>query len=256
LGSVRVVGSDVIDQLCSELESQLAGRAVVNRERHGAHASEWRLLSPNWCHDALMAKTTRPFDEAYYRRFYDGGKVHDETTIGALVDGILGFTQWWGIEVRSVLDVGAGLGFVGRHLASTRAHIRYQGTDVSEYACREHGHRRVDIASWKPSRPFDLVMCVSVLQYLDDDAFARAAANLGAATRHLLYLELPTARDRRCVIDPERTDLDVHWRSGRWYRNHLEPWFEPIGAGLWSRRGGAVPFFELEAPALAGSRNR
>jgi SAM-dependent methyltransferase len=193
--------------------------------------------------------TTREFDAAYYRRFYDGGRVHDEAKVGALISGVLGFAAWWDVPVRSVLDVGAGLGFAGRWLAAHRPDIRYRGIDVSEWACREHGHRRADISTWRPGRPFDVTVCVSVLQYLDDACLVAAVENLAAATRHLLYLELPTTWDRRHVIDDDRTDLDVHWRSGAWYRRALEPWFEPVGAGIWARRGGVIPFFELEAAA-------
>jgi hypothetical protein len=188
------------------------------------------------------------FDAAYYRRFYEGGLVHDERRIGELMGAVLGLAGWWEIPVRSVLDVGAGLGFVGTWLAAHRPEVRYRGVDVSEWACRTHGHHRADISSWRPPRPSDLTVCISVLQYVSDERFTDAAANLAAGTRHLLYLELPTRRDRTQVIDPARTDMTVHWRSGRWYRDRLDPWFEPVGAGLWSRRGAAVPFFELEAP--------
>lgn len=201
------------------------------------------------------AASAKGFDAAYYRRFYDGGLVHDEVRIGELMSGILGLAAWWEIPVRSVLDVGAGLGFVGSWLAANHPAVAYLGVDLSEWACREHGHRRADIASWRPRRAHDLTMCISVLQYVPDDRFDDAVANLAAGTRHLLYLELPTRRDRTQVIDPTRTDLDVHWRSGAWYRRRLAPWFEPIGAGLWHRPGAAVPFFELEAPGQ-GTRPR
>ncbi len=189
------------------------------------------------------------FDEAYYRRFYDGGAVHDEGRIGSLMSGILGLADWWGVPVRTVLDVGAGLGFVGSWLKGHRPEVRCTGVDVSEWACRAHGHVHADIATWRPPRPSDLTVCISVLQYVPDSAFRDAAANVAAGTRHLLYLELPTRWDRANVIDPAHTDLEVRWRSGAWYRRQLDPWFDPVGAGLWRRRGGAVPFFELEAPA-------
>jgi hypothetical protein len=190
------------------------------------------------------------FDQAYYQRFYADGRVHTPEKIAGLVEGILGLARWWGVPVRSVLDVGAGMGRVGDWLREQHPRIRYRGTDVSAYACKTYGHKQVDIATWAPGRPFDLTVCLSVLQYLDDDAFQAAAANLATATRHLLYLEIPTRHDRRHVIDPSATDLSVYWRSGAWYRKQLAPWFRPIGAGLWARDGGCVPFFELEAPTL------
>jgi SAM-dependent methyltransferase len=204
---------------------------------------------------ALQLVTTPPgprsFDEAYYRHFYDEGRVHDHVRVGALVSGILGFAAWWEIPVTTVLDVGAGLGFAQTWLTEHRPEIAYVGVDVSEHACELHGHTRADISRWRPQAPSDLVLCISVLQYLSDDEFVSAAANLASATRHLLYLEIPTKWDRANVIDPDGTDLAVHWRTGAWYRRMLNPWFEPVGAGMWRRIGGGVPFFELEAPPPA-----
>jgi hypothetical protein len=189
-----------------------------------------------------------PFGQEYYDRFYSHGRVHTEVRIDGLVRGLLGMADWWSIPIKSLLDVGAGIGRVRTALKTHRPDVRYRGTDVSSYACKTFGHLNVDIATWAPKRPYDLTVCLSVLQYLDDDDFVSAAANLGQATRHLLYLEIPTRWDRTNVIDARSTDLDVHWRTGAWYRKQLAPWFVPIGAGLWARVGGAVPMFELEAP--------
>jgi SAM-dependent methyltransferase len=187
------------------------------------------------------------FDAQYYERFYSHDRVHTAARIDGLVRGLLGMADWWGIEIKSVLDVGAGMGRVGDALAAQRPRVRYRGTDVSAYACRTYGHLRVDIASWAPKRPYDLSVCLSVLQYLDDAAFLDAVANLATATRHLMYLEIPTRWDRSNSIDAAATDLEVYWRSGAWYRKQLSPWFVQVGAGMWARRGGAVPMFELEA---------
>ena len=46
--------------------------------------------------------------------------------------------------------------------------------------------------------------------------------------------------------------MDIHWRSGAWYRSRLDEHFVEIGAGLWSKRGTAL-FFELEAAAARRS---
>jgi hypothetical protein len=132
--------------------------------------------------------------------------------------------------------------------------VDYVGIDVSEHACRRWGHVRADIATWRPATPFDLVVCQGVLQYLDDDACAAAIANLATATRAVLYLEVPTTADRVTVIDPEATDLDVHWRPGAWYRRRLGRWFRPAGAGLWVRRDAGVLLYELDAPTSPAAR--
>ncbi|HEX9259375.1 MAG TPA: class I SAM-dependent methyltransferase [Acidimicrobiales bacterium] len=190
------------------------------------------------------------FDASYYRRFYRDAPVHDRRRIGRLAEGVLGFAGWWELPVRSVLDVGAGPGFWRDWMTENRPKVRYRSVDVSEYACSRYGHENRDISRWRPSRPYDLVVCQGVLQYLDDGAAASAVANLAAATRHLLYLEVPTRADLRGVLDTERTDLDVHWREGRWYRAQLAPHFVSVGAGLHVARAAPVHLYELE---LGGS---
>jgi hypothetical protein len=156
---------------------------------------------------------------------------------------------WWGLPVRSVLDVGAGTGLWRSWFRVHRPGVRYRSIDVSEYACRRYGHEQRDIALWRPGRPSDLVVCHGVLQYLDDESCRAAIDNLGAATRAVLFLEVPTAADRRDVIDPMFTDLDIHWRTGAWYRKHLRPSFVALGCGLFVARSEDARFYELELGA-------
>lgn len=186
------------------------------------------------------------FGAGYYRRFYEQDPVHTATSIGHLAQGVVSLSAWWGIRVRSVLDVGAGPGFWRDWFREHQPKVRYVSTDVSEYACERYGHQHRDIAKWSPAKPFDLVVCHGVLQYLSNADVDSAIINLAAATRHLLYLEVPTKYDHEHVIDSGATDLDCHWRTGAWYRKRLSPNFVQIGAGLWARRTGAVPFYELE----------
>jgi hypothetical protein len=85
-----------------------------------------------------------------------------------------------------------------------------------------------------------------MLQYLDDSSCSRAIGVLGQASKGLLFIEVPTTADRAGVIDADRTDMDVHWRAGDWYRHQLDPLFVEIGGGLWASRVAAIRFFELE----------
>lgn len=186
------------------------------------------------------------FDERYYRRFYGRRPVHTAARIGRLAEGVLGLCAWLELPVRSVLDIGAGPGHWGTHLAAHHPKVRYTGIDVSEYACATYGHRRRDISTWRPARPVDLVICQGVLQYLDDPAVEAAVANIAASVRGALYLEVPTTYDRVATIDPDQTDLDVHWRDGRWYRDLLDPHFQQVGGGIWVARRAGVVLYELE----------
>ncbi|MEZ5247685.1 MAG: class I SAM-dependent methyltransferase [Ilumatobacteraceae bacterium] len=191
-------------------------------------------------------RSVERFDRTYYRRFYGRDGVHDARRIAHLARGVTSLAAWWRIPVRSVLDVGAGPGYWRDWLAAEKPRVRYHGIDVSEHACRTYGHERADLATWRPSRAYDLVVCQSVLQYLDAPACTGAIEALGAACRGLLVLEVPTVADRTSTIDPAGTDLDVHWRSGTWYRTRLRREFVEVGAGLWVSRRSAAVLFELE----------
>jgi trans-aconitate methyltransferase len=186
------------------------------------------------------------FDAAYYSRFYGRRPVHDLRRIGQLASGVMGLAAWWRIPIRSVLDVGAGKAYWRDWLATSHPRVRYHGIDVSEHACRRYGHEQADLATWRPVRAYDLVVCQSVLQYLDDADATRAIATLAAACRGLLCLEVPTTHDRSHSIDPTATDLDVHWRTGTWYRKRLAAGFTEIGGGLWMSRSSNAVLFELE----------
>ena len=188
------------------------------------------------------------FDDRYYERFYGDGGTHDAARVAHIATAVHEMAAWWDVPIRSVLDVGAGMGMWRDWYAANHPGVRVRSIDVSRYACTTWGHERRDISTWKPSSKFDLVVCHSVLQYLDDEPVMAAIGNLAAATRRVMYLELPTTADFRHVVDRDHTDLDVHHRTGAWYRRLLTEHFQQAGAGLWVRRG-EVPLFELEAAA-------
>jgi hypothetical protein len=204
-------------------------------------------MPPAW-HDGSVTAAHDPgrFDDRYYRRFYGEGGAHDTERVGHLATAVHHMALWWGMRVRTVLDVGAGMGMWRDWYRTNHPSVGVLSIDVSEYACATWGHERFDIAEWRPSTPFDLVVCHSVLQYIDDERVAAAIDHLGAATGELLYLEAPTTSDLTDVVDPKGTDLEVYGRSGEWYRALLERHFRQVGAGLWIPHGG-VPMYELEA---------
>jgi hypothetical protein len=190
------------------------------------------------------------FDAKYYERFYADAKVHDQDRIDALVSGMMGFAGWWSVPVRSVLDVGAGMGAVGNSVRRLYPSVKYRGTETSAYACKTYGHLNVDIAIWVPKRAYDITICLSVVQYLDSATCLAALSNLAAATKSLLYFEVPTTWDRANVIDKSATDMNVHWRSGAWYKKALASHFQQVGAGLWLKRESPLALFELERATL------
>jgi trans-aconitate methyltransferase len=187
------------------------------------------------------------FDADYYGRFYGSRPVHTRRRIATLASGVDGMCRWWGIDVRRVLDVGAGPGWWRDWYRRERPSVTVHSVDVSEHACRRWGHERRDISQWAPTRPYDLVICHGVLHYMDDADAARAIGNLAAACRGAMYLEAPTARDLDEVVDRDVTDMDVHARSGSWYARRLRRHFRRAGAGLWLSRRSGVALYELES---------
>ncbi|MFM8564497.1 MAG: class I SAM-dependent methyltransferase [Acidimicrobiia bacterium] len=186
------------------------------------------------------------FGADYYARFYGDGGVHDRDKIAHLASAVHGMCAWWDVEPVSVLDIGAGPGLWRDWYRENHPAVKVVSTDVSAHACLEYGHQQRDIAFWRPRSRFDLVICHGVLQYPDDGAASAAIDNIAAACRHVLYLEIPTTSDFASVVDTEATDMNVHHRTGPWYRRRLEAHFTQAGAGLWVRKGGGVVLYELE----------
>jgi trans-aconitate methyltransferase len=189
---------------------------------------------------------TERFDAAYYRRYYGRRPVHTRQRIALLAEGVFSLAAWWRVPIRSVLEVGAGKGFWRDWLESRHQRVSYHGIDASEYACRRYQHELADVATWEPPRSYDLVVCQSVVQYLDDSKAVAAIDTLADACRGLLFFEVPTIADRDNVIDASSTDLDVHWRTGGWYRKRLSVGFTEIGAGVWLSKKSTAVFWELE----------
>lgn len=203
-----------------------------------------------------------PFDAAYYARYYHGrGRVSSPREVAQLARAACCLAAYHRLSLERILDVGAGPGlwrdWFRRHLPDAR----YRSVDVSRHACARYGHERKDISRWRGRERFDLVICQGVLQYLDDEACERAIDNLGAMCRGLLFLEALTRRDLAEVVDRTASDVDVHLRTGAWYRARLAAaGFRQLGAGLWVSRRSGLPLFELEAagpsPRAHGRRTR
>lgn len=192
---------------------------------------------------------TIAFDRQYYQRFYldPETRVYDQARHASLVTGVVSLIEWFGVELSTVLDVGAGLGWWGQWLKVHRPHARVTSTELEADICRTFGHQQADITTWRLKQQFDLVICQGVLPYLSAEGVEQAIGNLAAMSSGLLYLEAITKEDFKSSIDAERTDLRVSLRPAAFYRKHLKPHFREVGGGLWAARSAELPFFALEA---------
>ncbi len=190
----------------------------------------------------------RRFDEAYYQRFYEDPNTRVVSAVehGALAEFVFAFARWNHLELKSVLDIGAGVGLWQQWIKENAPEVKYTGTEVSQAMCKKHGFQNRDIARWRDRKKHDLIVCQGVLQYLPDPDVAPAVANIAAMSRGLVYLEITTRGDLRERCDVERTDQDIFIRNGSYYRGILNKHLLPIGAGLWWPKDRELPFYELE----------
>jgi SAM-dependent methyltransferase len=191
-----------------------------------------------------------PFTQQYYARYYldPRTRVTDRAASERLARFAGAYAQHLGLPVRRALDLGCGLGYWRAPLQQLFPRMRYTGVEVSEYLCATYGWQRGSVVDYAATRPFDLVICQGVLQYLDDAAAAKAVRNLAKLCAGALFVEALTREDWRRNVDRRRTDGQVHLRPAEWYREQLARAFEPIGGGLHLRRGAPVTLFELERP--------
>jgi hypothetical protein len=122
----------------------------------------------------------------------------------------------------------------------------YTGVEVSEYLCRRHGWVQASVHRYESTRPFDLVICHDVLQYLPAREAAAAIRNFGRLCRGVLHFGVLTSRDWANNCDRKATDSAAHLRSGNWYRRRLAVDFVNAGSGMFVRRGALIQLWDLD----------
>lgn len=195
----------------------------------------------------------KSFGADYYRRYYKdkNTRVSDSTEIRRLATFVAGYLEYLEVDVRTILDVGCGVGHwqtAGKELWPT---ARYYGVEYSEHLCQQFGWHQGSIVTLDPKAElgrarFDLVICQGVRQYLGDRAAATAPDNLAQWSSGALYLEALTELDWQENCDQTVTDGDVHLRSGSFYRKRLGKHFQTYGGGVFCSRRAGVSLFELE----------
>jgi 2-polyprenyl-3-methyl-5-hydroxy-6-metoxy-1,4-benzoquinol methylase len=195
------------------------------------------------------------FDAAYYRKYYEDGRtaVSAQFEFHARARFIAAYSIYAGLPVRRILDAGCGMGQLRAPLLGALPRASYTGLEVSEYLANRFGWVQGQIDTYKSAKPFDLVVCYDVLQYLDAPQATRAIANLAKLCRGVLYFSALTTEDWRDNCDQARTDPNVHLRIGDWYRERLTKFFIQAGAGMWIRRGAPLVVWEMEKSTPAAS---
>ena len=186
------------------------------------------------------------FDESFYTRFYKNPRTRVTTReeMSRRAMAVAALMRYLELPVKSILDAGCGLGLMRAPLLKALPGSRYTGIEVSEHLCKKYGWTQTSLATYRPAKRFDLIICYDVLQYLPDREAASAMANLGRLCRCGLYFHAPTHEDWQGNADLSCSDSDIHLRDADWYRERLERSFVHAGFGLHIRRG--VPFAQWE----------
>ncbi len=188
------------------------------------------------------------FNREYYRRYYLDPRtaVNTRDDMRRLARLIAAYLAYLELPVRRILDAGCGCGWLRAPFRRLLPSATYTGLEYSDYLCQRHGWTQGSLDRFASPKPFQLIVCNGVLQYLADRAAARALRNLARLSDGVLYFNALTLEDWRSNADRQRTDGNVHLRPARWYRARLRRSFVEIGAGLWLRRGLGVPIWRLE----------
>jgi len=197
---------------------------------------------------APAARAASAFGAAYFRKFYvePATRVVTQAEMRARARLIAAVLAQAGLPVRSIIDVGCGMGLLQKPFAKELPRARYVGLEASEYLCNRYGWTRGSVIDYAPRKPSDLAVCYDVLQYLGDRNAARAIDNLARLTRAALYVSALTEEDWRENCDRSRTDRAVHLRSGNWYRRRLKKNFRYLGFGVWLRKEVTAILWDLE----------
>lgn len=154
------------------------------------------------------------------------------------------------IDISSVLDLGAGLGHLFEAVLKTFIPYKAMAIEPSDYAYRALNSRslkpaastrlelhQMDMLTWaskggKFNKHFDLTLCTSVLQYLEDDEIDQVLPVLAERTKYL-YLTVPT--DIELARQREDLDFDDQYaisRTRAFYQRKLKPHFTFVGHRL------------------------
>lgn len=189
------------------------------------------------------------FDREFFDRFYRRRATRASTPeeFRKLTRLVLAYLEYLEIEVRTVLDLGCGLGRWEDALTSHDPRIRYTGVDISAWACETYGWQQASVETFRSRDRYDLVICQDVLPYLDKDTLARAVDNIARHCRGAAYLQVVTREDwDKDVVDPTRTDGRMNRYEADWYRRTLGRHFLNCGAGIFVPIKSDVVIWEME----------
>ena len=164
------------------------------------------------------------FDKAYYEKFYLDEATQTVSTQEQQrqVNLIHAYIAYLQIDIKSVLDLGCGLGQFLTSLQRVLPNANATGVEISDYLCQQHGWRKGSVVDFGATQAeqYDLVVCNDVLAYLTNIECARAIKNIAKLTRQCLYLSVLTEEDMP-ICDELTTDMRPRLRPIERHKKHL-----------------------------------
>ena len=164
------------------------------------------------------------YDRAYFDKWYRNPRhrVKTPAELARQAAFVVHATEWvLQRKLRTVLDVGCGEGNWYPVLRKLRPGLRYQGVDPSSYAVAKWGRKRhivqgsfETLGALGLDGPYDLVLCVGMLNYLTPLALRAGLAASERRCEGVAYLELFTSADTDVIGDLGPMRL----RTPAWYR--------------------------------------
>lgn len=181
------------------------------------------------------------YDRAYYRRWYADPDTRIASREGVARKARLALAAaefMLARPVESVLDVGCGEGAWRAPLRALRPGLRYTGVESSDYVLARYGKRRGirrgtfgDLQALGFTKPFDLIVCADVVQYLTDAELRRGLREIRRLAGGVAYIETFAAEDsmegdRDGWIDRPARAIARHFRAAGLTRCGFYCWID------------------------------
>jgi SAM-dependent methyltransferase len=147
----------------------------------------------------------KKYDREYYRRWYRDPSTRIGTAETARRKARLAVSAaefMLGRTIETVLDIGCGDGLWLAALNKLRPGIEYLGIDPSQHVVERLGRRHDvrlgtfgELAKLKLERPFDLLVCADVIQYVEDKDLRRGLVEIRRLASGVAYIETFTVED-------------------------------------------------------------
>ena len=147
----------------------------------------------------------KEYTREYYERWYHDPRTRiatPEETARKVHLAVAAAEYMLWREIRSVLDVGCGEATWRAPLLKLRPKVRYVGVESSDYVLDEYGKSRNirrgefgRLNALKLKRPFDLIVCADVVQYIPDDELRRGLRVIRRLAGGVVHVETFASED-------------------------------------------------------------